>query len=105
MTDYDLWVKEINGGSSGIDPVLTLEDHKTLADVTSCWIPLGQISPQQEWTLEQSFHMRANTTNWPQGDTLTFDETFLARQTNDDTALPTDGGITGIWNETTKACE
>lgn len=99
VIDYDLGV--IDPAS---DPILTLEDARTIADVTSCWIPLGTIPAETRWILEQSFHMRSNTTNWAQGDILTFAEEFLALQTNAPTPAPPDASGR-VWNPLTKSCE
>jgi predicted ribosomally synthesized peptide with SipW-like signal peptide len=55
-----------------------------LAAVTSAirdnWIYLGTIAPGGTLTVTESFHMDGNTTNWAQGDTMTFTITFFAQQ-------------------------
>lgn len=95
VTDYDLTVGESS--------IISLTDATTLADAFSCWIPLGEIPATTPVPVEQSFHMRSNTTNWAQGDVLTFTEEFMALQVNDP-AVPDTGTGRG-WNPETKKCE
>ncbi|MHA1287096.1 MAG: SipW-dependent-type signal peptide-containing protein [Candidatus Thorarchaeota archaeon] len=58
------------------------DDHLKLSNLESLWIPLGTVAANTEIVIEQSFHLQAEVTNWAQGDKCTFDEEFLAIQTN-----------------------
>lgn len=70
---YDLMVNHeeiITAGPDGL----------TLADVACKWIYLGKIEPGADMVVCQSYHMMAQTENWAQGDTLTFNIDLFAQQ-------------------------
>lgn len=52
------------------------------------YIYLGTIAPGETMTVEQGYHMDEDTTNWAQGDTMTFTIEFLAQQTVGSIAAP-----------------
>ena len=71
--NYDLEV--------GTSVIFEDADELTVADISSMWMPLGQIlNPGDTMTVTQSYHMRADTGNWAQGDTMTFDIDLYAEQ-------------------------
>jgi predicted ribosomally synthesized peptide with SipW-like signal peptide len=52
------------------------------------WIYLGTLTPGQVMKIEQSYHLDKDTTNWAQGDIMTFDIEFYALQTVGGATLP-----------------
>lgn len=92
---YDLWIDANNNGildenhvgepenePEDVDTLMISEgDGRTIADVESYWIYLGQFSPGRTKTIVQSYHMKPETGNWAQSDTMTFDIEFYAQQT------------------------
>ena len=80
---YDLLV----GGSSVIadtdDYTISAGTHQLVGDTTAMkdsYIWLGNIAPAGTLTVNQSFMMDGPTTNWAQGDTMTFVVKFYAQQ-------------------------
>lgn len=97
---YDLRVIVYNSDASiaPIEDVIIPEPDgteaaPTLAQISSKWIRLGVLPPGGSMKVIQSYHMRKDTTNWAQDDSVNFNMDFKALQTNDDTTmhrLPTD---------------
>lgn len=54
--------------------------HVTGNGVAGYWIYLGRIDKDKEMVIEQSYHMDSGTTNWAQGDSMTFDVELFAQQ-------------------------
>lgn len=83
---YDLIVK----GETIID-----DDQEIRVDnVNNCWIKLGTLGAEESMVVEQSYHLRPETTNWAQGDKMTFIINLLAVQTNAPGPVPTSGTMT-----------
>lgn len=51
-----------------------------LSDVRDLWIPIGKLEAGETVHVKQSYHLDEATTNWAQGDSLTFDINILAEQ-------------------------
>jgi len=66
----------------GNDVIITDEQKIRIDNVDNCWIKLGTLKAGEYMDVEQSYHLRPETTNWAQGDKMTFDITLLAVQTN-----------------------
>lgn len=49
-------------------------------EVASLWVPLGTVPAGKTLTVKQSYRLAAATTNWAQGDSMTFDMTLYAEQ-------------------------
>jgi spore coat-associated protein N len=62
--------------------VLISEDlDLQISEIEDRYIYLGEIASGNTMTVEQSYHMNADTGNWAQGDTMTFTMEFFAQQT------------------------
>lgn len=72
VIDYDLEVDS--------DVIFTIDDGLSVRNIKSMWMPLGTLQPSDRVTVTQSYHMRADTGNWAQGDTMTFDIDLYAEQ-------------------------
>lgn len=73
VMDYDL---EVDG-----DVIFALEDGLSVLDIESMWMPIGPIIlPDEEIVVKQSYHLRADTGNWAQGDKMTFTIDLYAEQ-------------------------
>lgn len=93
---YDLFVDSAT--------IIASESAIHFPDVFSCWIPLGEIEPD-DTTVTQSFHFDEEVTNWAQGDTLVFSEQFYAAQSrNNPGAEPPDLGNERSWSSELKKC-
>lgn len=80
---YDLSVKvPFHGG----DPVnsgwwqIIYDENVTVADITSKMVFLGMIPPHEIMEVTQSYHLKPETENWAQADTMTFDIEIYAEQ-------------------------
>lgn len=97
VIDYDLYV----GGGA----IIHGDDGITVDDIESHYIYLTELQPDQEVEIKQSYHMRADTANWAQGDKMTFDIELYAEQATDQamgpfwTTLLMDNKDAG-WNRT-----
>ena len=90
--EYDMYVGgEVNGSSennwlggtnSGGTVVIDEDDGITVADIESVFVFLGTLQPDDEITVWQSYHMRDDTDNWAQTDTLSYTIEFYAEQVN-----------------------
>lgn len=58
-------------------------------EVVSNYIYLGTIAPGGSMTVEQSYHMEADTENWAQSDQMTFSIELFAQQTSGGAPSPT----------------
>ncbi len=56
------------------------QGEKTLKDVHCKWYKIATLLPGASVTVEQDYHMKADTTNWAQGDTCEFNITYYAEQ-------------------------
>jgi predicted ribosomally synthesized peptide with SipW-like signal peptide len=70
--DFDL---KVAGGV-----IIHPDDHITLADIRSCWIPLGGLAKDAEMWIELSFHLKGETPNGYNGDSCTFLIDFYLNQ-------------------------
>ena len=68
-------------------PIIEENQHVRLDNVSSAWIYLGQLHPEKELKVVQSYHLRSwpgasepEVTNWAQGDILTFNIDLMATQ-------------------------
>lgn len=73
---YDM---DVNNGSATTTLISSSWGIK-MSDVEDLWVPLGTVQPQGTLTVTQSYHFDEATTNWAQGDTLTFDISLHAEQ-------------------------
>lgn len=97
--NYDL-------GFEGQDPIISLADEVPFTEAFSCWIPLGELSGAEDYTLNQSFHFDESVTNWAQGDSLSFIEEFYAVQSrNNPNPQPPVSESGRVWNPETRRCE
>ena len=90
--EYDMYIGgEVNGSSgdnwlggtnSGGTVVIDEDDGITVADIESVFVFLGTLQPNDEITVWQSYHMRDDTGNWAQTDTLSYTIEFYAEQVN-----------------------
>ena len=81
---YDLNVGGVVKIAEAADFTISAGTHQLLARTTGVagkYIYLGTIAPDATMLVEQSYHMDKDTTNWAQGDTMTFTIEFFAQQT------------------------
>ena len=64
------------------EPIIFPPEEPTISDIESHYIYLGELEPCEWMLIVQSYHMEADTENWAQGDTMTFDVEFYAEQLN-----------------------
>jgi predicted ribosomally synthesized peptide with SipW-like signal peptide len=80
---YDLSVKVYDANNKLIWwQVIIPEDAVTVEDIRCHDIPLGMIPVGDHMMVTQSYHMKAETGNWAQGDQMTFDIEIYAEQLN-----------------------
>jgi predicted ribosomally synthesized peptide with SipW-like signal peptide len=90
---YDMWI-EVDG-VEGYDPaggdieIVGEWEEFHIDDIECYYIYLGVLPPDETMTIVQSYHMEADTGNWAQSDTMTFDIEFFAQQTSGNPPLPT----------------
>ncbi len=83
---YDMWIDN-DGDTSGCDEnagdvwIIQESEGFHIDDIECFFIYLGTLSPGETFTIVQSYHMEADTKNWAQSDTMTFDIEFFAQQT------------------------
>jgi len=71
-----------------------LETQQVRVDnVNTVWIRLGTLAPEGDMYVEQSYHLRPETTNWAQGDVMGGRIDLLATQTNAPSPNPSSGTI------------
>jgi len=77
---YELTVGDISKIAYGAN--YTISDNVALptTGIDTKYIWLGNIAAAGTLTVDQNFKMDASTTNWAQGDTMTFDIEFFAQQ-------------------------
>jgi hypothetical protein len=95
VTDFDLSVES----GSGTNIIIPIEDHITLEDAESCWIPLGQYKDAK---LHESFHLQDQVTNWAQGDKCYITEEFGVTELV--SPFPPSGRAR-VWDPTLKMCK
>lgn len=88
VTEENNWY---GGHNEGGQVIIDEADGITLHDIESVFVDLGEIAPNEEITVWQSYHMKDETGNWAQSDQLTFDIEFYAEQVNG--TGPIAGGI------------
>jgi len=94
-TFYDLY-------SSKVGWIIPAANKVRVDNVNNCWIKLGTLTSGQSMDVEQSYHLRPETTNWAQGDIMTFTITLMAAQTNDPGASPVaTSGVATLENKDT----
>ena len=72
VIEYDL---EVDGVV-----IFSVDDGLTVSDIASMWMPLGTLAPDACMKVKQSYHMKADTGNWAQGDIMTFDIDIYGEQ-------------------------
>src|SRR3989344_6130994 len=79
----------LGGSNSGGTVVIDEDDGITVADIESVFVFLGELAPNNgqqggpdEVVVWQSYHMRDDTGNWAQTDTLSYTIEFYAEQVN-----------------------
>lgn len=72
VIEYDL---EVDGVV-----IFSVNDGLTVRDIASMWMPLGTLDPGESLLVKQSYHMKADTGNWAQGDKMTFDIDIYGEQ-------------------------
>jgi len=72
---YDLYVRG--------QPIIHEDQLVRVDNVNTVWIKLGTVAAGGNMLVEQSYHLRPETTNWAQGDEMDFTIELLATQTND----------------------
>jgi len=83
---FGMWIE--NSGDyhdfvPGVDKMLVDENEGFTVDAVECkFIYLAELAPAASINIVQTFHIKANTTNWAQGDLMTFNEEFVAQQTS-----------------------
>ena len=99
VIDYDMYVCLVGGDcavdntgkptGTGWNVIVHPADGMTMADIESTWMDLMEWRPankglekNEKIIVVQSYHMRADTGNWAQGDTLTYNIDLLAQQMN-----------------------
>jgi len=79
----DNWLGGVNSGGT---VVIDEGDGITVADIESVYVYLGQLAPSgqegDEVVVWQSYHMKDETGNWAQTDTLSYTIEFYAEQVN-----------------------
>ena len=80
VIDYDLSVKLYNSSEELIWWQMIYNKNVTVAAINGANIFLGMVPEGWHLDVVQSYHMQANTTNWAQGDTMTFDITLTGEQ-------------------------
>ncbi len=91
---YDMWI-EVGGGAFEYNPsagdILKVDEATGLHidDIDNFYIYLGTLAPGASMDIVQSYHMEAATTNWAQGDVMTFTMQFFAQQTVSNPPSPT----------------
>jgi hypothetical protein len=60
------------------DVIINLSEGILLSEVNDTWIYLGQVSVGEIVNVKQSYFMIGDTSNWAQGDIMTFDLEFYA---------------------------
>ena len=89
---YDLSVNTEPKITEAMDYTISAGTHQLAvltAGVAGKYIYLGTIAVGGTMTVVQSYHMDGATTNWAQGDTMTFTIEFFAQQTTGDAPSPT----------------
>lgn len=86
---YDMTVTP-QGGSSIV--VIPESWNIRLNKVANLWVSLGTIPAGQTLVVKQSYRLASDTTNWAQGDTLTFNIVLYAEQRMGD-GSPTVNGV------------
>ncbi|WGI17120.1 TasA family protein [Methanonatronarchaeum sp. AMET-Sl] len=83
VTDYSLEiiVNEVT------TTVYEIGDETTVGDIDGQWMYLGILEPGDSMTVNQDYHLQSDAGNEYQGDQFTFDMTFMALQTNDNTTI------------------
>ncbi len=62
--------------------IIDEDDGITVADINSLFVYLGEVAPGDEIVVWQSYHMKDETGNWAQTDTLSYTIEFYAEQVN-----------------------
>jgi len=81
---YDLWVEIYSGDPAHGAPVvwhqMLYNDDVTISDIANKDMFLGMLPAGWYMKVYQSYHMRQDTGNWAQGDTMSFNITLNAEQ-------------------------
>ncbi|MEN6518782.1 MAG: TasA family protein [Methanospirillum sp.] len=86
---YDLYVNGAANITDAADYFISTPGHTlTGTAVKDKWIYLGNYDAGATVPVHQSFMMDKDTTNWAQGDTMTFKVTFYALQSEGDPVAP-----------------
>ena len=91
----------LGGQHSGGTVVIDEDDGITLDDIESVFVYLGEVAPNDEITVWQSYHMKDETGNWAQTDQVSFTIEFYAEQVNGNgptsTSLLLENKVEGPW--------
>ena len=82
------WLGGVNTGGT---VVIDEDDGITVNDIESVFVFLGELEAGESIDVWQSYHMRDDTPNWAQTDTMTFTVEFYAEQVNGNG--PISGGV------------
>ena len=91
---YDMWI-EVGGDPLVCEPGsgdLLIVDEATglhIDDIATNYIYLDTLAKDATMTVVQSYHMDEDTTNWAQGDEMTFTIEFFGQQTAGSPTSPT----------------
>ncbi len=80
VIEYDLKVRVYNQQGTEIFSQVLYDKDVTLADIKGQDMFLGMIPIGGRMEVTESYHMKDNTTNWAQGDTMTFDIVLTGEQ-------------------------
>lgn len=80
VIDYDLSVKLYNNSNELIWWQMIYDKNVTVADIKDKDVFLGMIPEGWHIDVVQSYHMKSDTGNWAQGDSMTFDITLTGEQ-------------------------
>lgn len=78
--EYDLSVKVYNAAGTEIFYQTLYNKDKTISQITGNGTFLGMIPEGGKMDVTESYHMQSATTNWAQGDKMTFDIVLTAEQ-------------------------
>lgn len=78
--DYDLSIKVYNANAVNIFSQVLYNQNKTVFQIKNTDMFLGMIPEGGHMDVTESYHMQTATTNWAQGDKMTFDIVLTAEQ-------------------------
>lgn len=103
---YDLYVCKLTGNNTcevnndgspkdgtGWTALIEEDENVMLSNVDCCWNYLDRLDKDETMYVLQSYHMKGDTTNWAQGDSIDLTVELYAQQIDEDTGnkLPAPG--------------